>query len=111
MSKATYWQRGENIDYQNTGAETIDAGTVLAFGSRIGVAATVIGTGATGSIAVTGVFEIPKGATEIKAGATVYFDTENDYVTATKGTLAVIAGYAIKEAAAGDDTVLVKLLG
>lgn len=36
--KAAYWQRGEALDYKNTGTEKIEANTVIVLGSRIGVA-------------------------------------------------------------------------
>ena len=36
MSKASYWQRGETLDYKNTGSSTIEANTVVELtGSRI----------------------------------------------------------------------------
>lgn len=62
MGKAEYWQRGETLDYKNTGTETIEANTVIIFGNHIGVAGTDILPGETGSIHVAGVFEIPKTA-------------------------------------------------
>lgn len=50
MGKAEYWQRGETLDYKNTGTATIEANTVVIFGSRIGVAGTDIMPGEVGSL-------------------------------------------------------------
>lgn len=75
MNKATYWQRGEAIDYVNKTEETIEAGTVVAFGDRIGVAGTDIAPGETGSLHVEGVFEFPKGEEVVGAGTDVYVKT------------------------------------
>ena len=63
MSKAAYHQRGETLDYTNTGASAIEAGTILIIGKRIGVAATMIQPKALGSVDVVGVFNMPKTST------------------------------------------------
>jgi predicted RecA/RadA family phage recombinase len=106
MSKAVYWQRGETIDHTNATDATIEANTIVAFGSHIGVAGTDIAVGETGTLHVSGVFELPKTASEeISAGTDVYF--ANDAITATSGD--VKAGYAIADAAADDATVKVRL--
>ena len=39
MSKASYWQRGETLDYKNTGSSTIEANTVVELTGRVGIAA------------------------------------------------------------------------
>ena len=116
MSKATYWQRGETLDYKNTGTETIEANTVISFGRHIGVAGTDILPGEVGAIHVTGVFEMPKAVTEeIQMGETVYFNgdgitnVEND--GETQPTSYPIAGYAVQAATAEDTLIYVKLTG
>ena len=63
MSKAAYHQRGETLDYTNTGSSAIEAGTILTIGKRIGVAATLIQPKALGSVDVVGVFAMPKTST------------------------------------------------
>ena len=108
MSKATYWQRGESLDYVNDGTAVIEANTIIDLGTRIGVAGTSINPGEKGSVHVTGVYEIAKtGTEEIAMGAAVYFDGTG--ITNAEGSTP--AGYAVAKAAADAAFVLVKLLG
>lgn len=122
MNKAAYWQRGEALDYENRTEETIEAGSVIAFGNRVGVAGTDIEPGEKGSLHVEGVFEVPKGEGAIEAGADVYFDAaamlfkvealavssaNASYDSTSKP--GVRAGYAAQDAAADAETVLVKI--
>ena len=60
MSKAEYWQRGESIDYKNTGSSAIEANSVIVLGKRVGVAGMTIQPGETGSLHVKGVFRFEK---------------------------------------------------
>lgn len=60
MSKAAYWQRGEALDYKNTGTAKIEANTIIVLGSRIGVAGMEISPGEVGTLHVTGVYSCPK---------------------------------------------------
>lgn len=107
---AKYWQRGESIDYLNGGSEKIEANTVVSLGTRIGVAGCEIKPSETGSVHVTGVFEIEKAAEEITLGALVYFSAADGNVTATEAGN-IPAGWAVAPAASSDATALVKLLG
>ena len=108
MSKAAYWQRGESLDYINSGDAVIEANTIIDLGTRIGVAGTDINPGDKGSLHVTGVYEIQKtGADAIAMGAAVYFDGTG-ITAATGGTP---AGYAAAAAEAAGTVILVKLLG
>lgn len=108
MSKAAYWQRGEALDYTNAGTEKIEANTVIALGSRIGVAGMEISPGEMGTLHVAGVYSIPKGNEEISAGADVYYsETDGEITTASDGN--VKAGFACEAASASDTTVLVKI--
>ena len=109
MAKATYWERGETLDYLNETTAVIEANTVIALSGRIGVAGTSINPGEKGSLHVTGVYEIAKTGTEaIAMGATVYFDG-NGITNAESGN--TLAGYAAQAAAASDTVILVKLQG
>lgn len=54
-----YIQRGETIDYTNLGQVPIAYGGVVVLTNRIGVAGEDISVGATGSVHVVGVFELP----------------------------------------------------
>lgn len=115
--KATYWQRGETLDY--TPEKAVENGEVVSLGTRIGVAGGDIKAGELGHLHVVGVFEMPKAAsTAITMGATVYYDVANDKITTTASTGSgdtkvdnIPAGYAAAAAGANDATVLVKLLG
>ena len=108
MAKAAYWQRGESLDYVNSGSEVIEANTIIDLTTRIGIAGTSINPGETGSLHVTGVYEIEKtGTSEIAMGAAVYFDGTG-ITSETSGTP---AGYAAAKAAADASVILVKLLG
>ena len=60
MSKASYWQRGESLDYKNSGVAAIEANTVVELPGRIGIAGTDIAPGAVGDLHVCGVFEFDK---------------------------------------------------
>ena len=108
MAKATYWQRGESLDYVNSGDTVIEANTIVALGTRIGVIGTDINPKERGSIHVTGVFAIAKASGAIEMGANVYF---NGTAITTAASGATPAGYAAAAAGADDATVLVKLLG
>ena len=107
--KATYYQRGETLDY--TAAKKLEAGDVVSLGSRIGVAAEAIPAGQLGHLHVVGVFAMAKANTEeIKLGTAVYYDAEAEAITATADGNTP-AGYAAADAATNATSVLVKLLG
>lgn len=108
MSKATYWQRGESLDFVNAESTVIEANTIMDLGTRIGVVGTDVNPGEKGSIHVTGVYEIQKtGTGKIEMGAAVYYDGTG-ITSATGGTP---AGYAAATAEADAEVILVKLLG
>lgn len=109
MSKAAYWQRGDTLDYVNTGTDVVEANTILVLGSRISVAGTDILPGEKGSIHVTGVYEVPKDGAEISTGADVYYSESNGSFSATEAEGSVKAGFAVQDAAAGDPSVIVKI--
>ena len=108
MATASYFQKGESLDYVNNTDEVIATGTIVDLSTRIGVAGMDINPEETGSLHVTGVFEIAKDtATELTVGQAVYFDGEQ----ITSDTSGTPAGYAVAYAAASDETAFVKLLG
>lgn len=105
---AKYWQRGETLDY--TPGEAVKNGAVVSLGTRIGIAGSDIAANEQGQIHVVGVFEMAKDGAEITLGAAVYYNADDDQITATaEGN--VPAGYAVQAAKAADTVVLVKLLG
>lgn len=108
MAKGIYVQRGETIDYVNGGAAAIAAGDIVTLSTRIGIAADPIAVGAIGAVHVTGVFDLPKKASEALAtvGAAVYYSADGITATSTNNTP---AGWVVKAAAAGDALVRVKI--
>lgn len=109
MAKAAYWQRGESLDYVNSGSNVIEANTIISLGTRIGIVGTNINPGEKGSVHVTGVYEITKSVSEaITMGTAVYFNGTGITTTASGATP---AGYAAQAAGEDDEVVLVKLLG
>ena len=115
MTKATYLQRGEALDFTNATSDIIEAGSIIALGDHIGVAGTNINPGEVGSVHVVGCFEIAKttASDEIAQGASVYFDGTGITTTAPsgEGKITTVIGYAAAASAATDATVLVKLNG
>lgn len=117
MTKASYLQRGESLDYKNTTSKPIEAGTVISLVTRIGVAGMDIAPGEIGSVHVCGVFETVKTkAADIPMGTAVFFDgtgitTDADDGNVDGANAYIAAGYASADAAAADDKILVKLLG
>lgn len=127
MATGTFWQRGESLDYTNSGDSKINAGTIVVIGSRVGVVGCDIPAGETGSVHVEGVFEVPKEyAASDKAltlGQEVQWDNSNGYFKAAvamvvgtggdagKVTTApsAVNGYVVKASASADRTVLVKI--
>ena len=110
MAKATYWQKGQSIDYTNPSEAKITAGDIIPLGTRIGVAGTDIPAGGTGSVATEGVFVFPVGG-EVTLGAAVYWDKVNAVITATSGDNTVPAGWCVEACTASAASVKVKLLG
>lgn len=108
MAKATYWQKGETLDYIPTADQK--AGDIVSLGTRVGVIGEDVQAGQPGHVHVEGVYKIPKDTAAIGLGAAVYFDATSGVVTAT-ATGNVPAGYAVAAAAASDTVALVKLLG
>lgn len=108
MSKAAYYQRGETLDYKNSGSETIEAGEIVLVGKRIGIASTLIKPNQLGALDVVGVFAMPKATGAITMGALVYWDAAGENITTTS-TNNTLAGYAAADAGADDTEVLVKI--
>ena len=104
----TYKIQGNNIPYTNTGETAIPAGTLVIIGTIAGIAACTIEPGATGTVATTGVFTFGKDATDITAGAVVYYDDSADAVTITASGNTTI-GVAIAAAGTSATTADVRL--
>lgn len=126
--KAVYVQKGDNLDYRNTGDTLIEAGSVVVLGSRIGIAGTDIPPGELGGLVMDGVHKLPKAAGEVIAAGADVFYTEEGITAAPGGAGAdagageddaqaedtfslAAAGYAVADAAADAAYVKVKLPG
>lgn len=109
--KSRFIQEGGTLDYTNTTSAAIAAGDVVVFGSKVGIAATDIPVGSTGTVKMNGVFEVLKDENEISLGAKVYYDPTNEIVTATSNESTIEAGYAVSTATASSSTVHIKLVG
>lgn len=100
-------------------SSNVDGGGVVVVGTRIGVACSDIAEDATGSVAMEGVYRLPKATGTIIQGADVYWEVDGNPVGGTAGSGAITttatdnveAGYAFESAAENASTVLVKLRG
>lgn len=106
--------QGENIDY--TPASAVYAGDVVFQGSMCGIATQDIAANALGSLAIFGVFRIPKVTGAVTVGSVISWNPTGDPVTGTAGTGAANAsgagkpmGVAVIAAASGDEFVQVRL--
>lgn len=107
MATATFVQRGENIDYvakSNTAYME-----VVPLAARIGVALEAIAKGETGTVTLTGVFQLPAATGALAVGAEVYWDTKAGNIVGAKGDTAVFAGYTTEAKAESGATVAVRI--
>ena len=117
MATAEYWQRGEALDYKNTGDSSIAANTIIKVGAHLGVTGGTIPAGEVGALHMTGVWEMPKtGTSAISMGQAVYWDGSGITDAADDGDTPTpnaydLVGYAAAAALAADTKLLVKLNG
>lgn len=109
-------QNGDFITF--TAGATITSGMLVKVGSLFGVAVTDVANGSTGTLALKGVFTLPKttgSGTALTAGGPVYFDTSAAATGAVSGDAESAAnplcGYALAAAADGATSATVRLLG
>lgn len=111
---ASFWQKGEFIDFVNETESVIPANTVVSLNTRVGIAGTDIQPGEKGSLALEGVYKMTKTSTEkITLGTEVYFDGTGitmETESATK-TANIPVGYAVETSPKGSTEILVKLIG
>lgn len=104
-----YIQPGEVLDY--TASTAVTSGSGVLMGKRLGVALADIANGATGSVAVRGVYSLPKLSTDVVAqGDELYWDNTNKRLTTTASGNTK-AGYAAAAAGNGVATVAIALNG
>ena len=84
MATATYRAEGTRVDYTPDGAD-VDAGAVIEFAAMIGIATQAIEAGDKGSLAISGIFSMPKptGDGGIDQGVVVYWDAGEVNASAT----------------------------
>ncbi len=98
MAKAVFVQKGENIDYKAENA--VEYMEVVPMESCIGVALEPIEAGKTGTVSLTGVYELPAAADlgtgiSISVGDAVYWNTSNENID--KDATGVPAGIAVTD--------------
>ena len=106
-----YIQKGDIVDYTNSGSAVIAYGDVITGKDWVFVAAEEIAVGATGGVHAEGVFEFnTEDETAIAFGQKMYFAKSDKVATAT-ATDNVPIGYAVQDIAAseGSKKVLIKL--
>ena len=104
---SAYVQRGEAIDYKNSGVAEIKANEVVEIETRIGIAGGNIPVGAVGALHVIGVFDIPATTTETyKVGEAVYF--KDGLITSVEAA-AVPAGYVVEPKSASKGIARIKI--
>jgi len=109
MSNVNFRHDGISVDY--TPAAAVTAGDVVVQNELVGVAKKDIAANALGALAVSGVFDFPKGTTSgsaIAAGKNVYWDDTNDVATETAGSNKLI-GKTVAAATDTDTTVRVRM--
>lgn len=110
-------QDGKVINWTNGTASAVSSGDVLVIGQIIGVALADIAVGASGSVAIDGVFTAPKvtGAV-IAAGESLTWDVsagkfDDNAATPATGDITGAAAFAFEAAGSGVTTLKVKLTG
>lgn len=110
-------QPGKVLDYTNATGATILSGVVVAVGQILGVALKDIADGATGSVAVDGVFAVPKvSGAVIAAGESLTWDAsakafDDNAATPAAGDITGAAAVAFQAAGNGVTTLNVKFTG
>ena len=109
MAKARYIQKGDIIDYINGSGAAIAYNDVVPLVTRVGVAAENIAVGATGSMRVTGVHEMPAVTTVAFAvGDQLYWDATAGKLTKTS-TDNTPAGWCVETKAQAGTLGVVKI--
>lgn len=98
------------IPWTNGTGSAVSSGDPIDLGARLGIALVDIADGATGSVAVEGVYMLAKeAALAITQEAEVYWDVSESKISTTQGNGDPRAGIAVKAAAANDSYVHVHI--
>ncbi len=117
MPQAMRVSEGRYIDY--TPDHDVSAGSVEVLGNLVGVAERAISANTLGALACDGTYDLAKAdSVSFALGAPVFWDADGNPKNGTAGTGAIVstasgnkfAGFAVKAAASGDETVRVLLL-
>jgi len=101
------FQRGEILNY--TASADIAYGDVVPLTTRIGIAREEIASGETGSVAVTGVWELPAiGTVAFTVGEALYWDATNSCLTTTSDSN-TSAGWCYEAKESASTAALVKI--
>lgn len=103
-----YIQRGDTLTF--TSADAVAAGQGVTMGALFGIAAVDAAPGDAFEASIVGVFELPKAAGAIEAGAKVYWKSDTSTVTTTATGNKLIGATTIA-AADGATTTEVRLNG
>jgi predicted RecA/RadA family phage recombinase len=104
-----YIQKGEVIDYKNSGETDIAYGGVVSLTTRIGIAAEKIPAGETGSLRVVGVHELDaSNSVEFTVGAALYWDATNKCLTTTSSGN-IPAGWCVEAKASAGTSGKIKI--
>ena len=86
---------GTVVPYTNTGGVAIAANTVIEFAAMIGITTGIIAPGATGTVATSEVWTLPKDATvAVTQGDQLYWDATSDSVDKTNTNVPCGKAYA-----------------
>ena len=86
---------GTVVPYTNTGGAAIAANTVIEFAAMIGITTGIIAPGATGTVAISEVWTLPKDATvAVTQGDQLYWDATSDSVDKTNTNVPCGKAYA-----------------
>ena len=104
-----YVQKGEIMDYVNDTGSDIASGDGVVASTQFGVAITSIANGATGSVAIVGVYRMKKDNSQaFTQGTKLYWNETNKQLTTT-ATDNKVAGHAFDAAATADTEVNINL--
>ena len=96
------------IQFTNGTGSAISSGDVVDLGSRIGIALVDIAAAAIGSVAIWGIYTLPKDASTITQQE-VYYSVSGEEISTTQAASDPRAGIAVKASATGDSYVDVQI--
>lgn len=112
-----YQQPGEVMDWTNATGSDVSSGDVVVIGAVLGVALVDIANGATGSVAISGVYTAPKvSGAVIAQGESLTWDVsagafDDNAASAATGDITGAPAVAFEGAGNGATTLAVKLTG